>query len=76
MRRTYIFPGGHFPLSERIRSELRYVKTGDAARIFGVHRDYFRKNSELRRHRVVLSRRLHMYPIDVLYQHFESRRAS
>ncbi len=51
----------------------KYLSPRFAAEIYGVHRDFFRKNAELRRYRVVLNAKTHLYPVDALDAFFSSR---
>jgi hypothetical protein len=55
-------------------SAQKFMTARDAARVYGVHKDYFRKCPELRRQRIELTRRIHLYPVTVLDSHFFSRR--
>ena len=51
----------------------KYLTARNAARVYGVHRDFFRKQEDLRRHRVILSKKLHLYPVDKLDAFFRDR---
>lgn len=54
--------------------EPKYVTARTAAEYFGVHRDFFRKTPEIRRHRIELNRKTHLYCIAALDEFFRSRR--
>lgn len=54
----------------------KYLTARVAAQVYGVHRDFFRKTTELRRQRVVLTAKTHLYPVDALDAYFSQRRAS
>lgn len=51
----------------------KYLTPRDAAVVYGVHRDFFRKTEELRRHRIPLNKRTHVYPVDKLDAFFEGK---
>jgi hypothetical protein len=53
----------------------KYLTARDAAPVYGVHRDFFRKTPELRRVRIVVSARTHLYPVAELDAFFSKRRA-
>jgi len=61
--------------SSQTNSLLRpkYLTARVAADIYGVHKDFFRKQPELRRSRVVLNSKTHVYPIAVLDRFFADR---
>lgn len=52
----------------------KYLKPRAAALIYGVHLDYFRKCVELRRERIEVTKRTHLYPVAALDRHFQQRR--
>lgn len=54
----------------------KYLNARDAAQVYGVHRDFFRKTPELRRHRIALSARTHLYPVVALDKFFADLRAA
>ena len=54
----------------------KYLTARDAAHVYGVHRDFFRKTPELRHQRIVLTSKTHLYPVTVLDAYFSTRRAS
>jgi hypothetical protein len=51
----------------------KYLTPKAAALIYGVHPDFFRKQPELRKHRIVINRRTHLYPVRVLDLFFRGR---
>jgi hypothetical protein len=51
----------------------KYLRPATAAIVYGVHKDFFRKNSELRRSRVVINSKTHLYPVEVLDAFFANR---
>lgn len=44
--------------------EPKYVTPKMAAVRYSVHKDFFRKCTELRRYRIVVNSRTHLYPVD------------
>ena len=54
----------------------RYATARDASEIFGVHRDFFRKTPELRRNRIELTKRTHLYDLDAVEEYFRKRRGT
>jgi len=51
----------------------RYLSARMAAQVYGVHKDFFRKQPELRRSRIVLNAKTHVYPVAVLDRYFAER---
>lgn len=62
-------------MNQKVPLQPQFLSTRNAATIYGVHPDYFRKNEELRRERIVLTKRTHLYPVSVLDAHFNRRKS-
>jgi hypothetical protein len=54
----------------------KYLTSKAAAQVYGVHRDFFRKTAQLRRHRIIVTSRTHLYPVRALDAFFLGGRAS
>lgn len=54
----------------------KYVTARVASQVYGVHRDFFRKTPELRRERVIVTAKTHLYPVEALDAFFSRSRAS
>jgi len=53
----------------------KYLTPKAAAKIYGVHPDFFRKQSELRKYLSVINRRTHLYLVAGLDRFFAERGA-